>query len=83
MTQVLDASEIRDEEFTFAADDSEYPAPPSYKRKASWWRLIMSIFTRPQAEYVFEYANLTEEQEGGLDRVCRTDPYLFIRAISS
>lgn len=92
MQQVLEAPEMRDEERSSIAIEDGYPkAGPAaratsqvkpHRQPTSLLRAIMAALTSRGTEPIPEYAAITPRHESAIDRVCRVDPYLYIRALS-
>jgi hypothetical protein len=93
MPQVLETLGIQDEEQNDVAIEESTASIPSYERAAAatektrppitLLRSVMSVFTGSKPEYIpEEYSAIIKRQEMPLDHLCRTDPYLCIRALS-
>ena len=81
MQQVLEASEYQDKE-RHAIEDG-YSAAESTRQPASLLRAIASVFTRPKSRHVPVHTDVVKPRyESAVDRICRIDPYLYIRAIA-
>lgn len=91
MPQVLDTPDIRDEQERIADEESLAPspersesAPEKTHQPTTLLRSILSVFTASQPdEYIpKEYSPILERPEPPIDYLCRTDPYLCMRALS-
>jgi hypothetical protein len=83
MQQVLEAPEYQDEErHAIAIEDGDSAAEPT-RQPASLLRAIVSVFTRPRSRHLPTHTVVAKPRyESAVDRLCRIDPYLYIRAIS-
>jgi hypothetical protein len=92
MQQVLETPGIQDEEQSYVAIEESPASIPSQERAAAatekthqpitLLRSVMSVFTGSKPEYIpEEYSAIIKRQEMPLDHLCRTDPYLCIRAL--
>jgi len=93
MQQVLETPGIQDEEQPYVAIEDSPASIPSHERAAAatekpyqpitLLRSVMSVFTGSKPEYIpEEYSAIIKRQETPIDHLCRTDPYLCIRALS-
>jgi hypothetical protein len=93
MPQVLETPDIQDEERSAVAIEDSPTLIPSHERAAAaiekthqpitLLRSVMSVFTGSKPEYIpEEYSAIIKRQEMPIDHLCRTDPYLCMRALS-
>jgi hypothetical protein len=93
MQQVLETPGIQDEEQSYVAIEESPASIPSQERAAAatektrqpitLLRSVMAVFTGSKPEYVpEEYSAIIKRKETPIDHLCRTDPYLCIRALS-
>ena len=90
MSQVLEAPDIQDEEEFIAIEDRPLPSPErvatateNTRKPMTLLRSILSVFTESKPDYILkEYSALLERPEPPIDYLCRTDPYLYMRALS-
>ena len=92
MPQVLEAPEIQAEPRRPIAIDDGYPsairhevvmpAAQQPRQSKTLLRSVMSLFALPKHEPLPGCIVRPERHEAALDRICRIDPYLFIRALS-
>jgi hypothetical protein len=83
MQRVLEAPEYQDKERHAIAIEDGYSAAESSRQPISWLRAIRSLFTRPKSRHLPVYTGVPKPgYESAVDRICRVDPYLYIRAIA-
>jgi len=81
MQQVLEAPECQDEERYAIEDGSSTAEPP--RQPISLLRAIISVFSRPKSRHIPLYNGVPKPRyESAVDRICRIDPYIYIRAIA-
>jgi len=81
MQQVLEAPKYQDEERHAIAIEDGCSAAESTRQPASLLRAIASVFTRPKSRHVPVHTDVVKPRyESAVDRICRIDPYLYIRA---
>ena len=83
MPQVLEAAECQDEErHAIAIENGDSTAEPA-RRPSSLLRALKSVFTRPKSRHLPVYTGVPKPHyESAVDRICRIDPYLYIRSIA-
>lgn len=92
MQQVLETPDIQDEKQSDVALDSSASIPSHERAVAATekthqpitlLRSVISVFTGSKPEYIpEEYSAMMKRKETPIDYLCRTDPYLCIRALS-
>ena len=82
MQQVLEAPSLQaDIREPIAIDDGDRAAEPT-PQPITLRRAIMSAFKRSKPQHLPTCANTKTTHEAALDRICRIDPYLYIRAMA-
>lgn len=93
MQQVLETPDIQDEEQNYIAiedspasipsDEGAAVATEKTRQPIALLRSVMSVFAGSKPESIpEEYSAILKRQEPSIDHLCRTDPYLCIRALS-
>ncbi|WP_089944678.1 hypothetical protein [Candidatus Entotheonella palauensis] len=82
MPQVLEAPQVQDEaREPMAIRDGHSAAQPS-KQPPRLLHVVISALTRLRPQPLRACADTAAPYESAVDRICRTDPYLYLRAMS-
>lgn len=81
MPQVLEAPPIQGEARKPIAIDDRVSAAALCRTSVARRRPVMSLFRQPSPEHTPVCADATVPYESALDRICRIDPYLYIRSL--
>jgi hypothetical protein len=83
MQQVLEAPECQDKERHAIAIEDGFSTAEPLRQPTSLLRAIISVFSRPKSRHIPVYNGVPKPRyESAVDRICRIDPYLYIRAIA-